>query len=117
MCAWMRAQSPSVQAQFKAFPPLSLVRGTRWLESPYPWTVGYVAGYFEDRLVVVQEPGATPVHLLPSDLQLAGLWKGLSPELVSNILNQRQLSLLPGTRGWRSSKSSTLPLRGTYVAC
>lgn len=77
----------SMRKLLVSFPPFCLVKATKTLEVPCPYSVAIVAGYDDEgRLLVRQDPYGEFIPVSPEDLQVVGLWKGLGPRDVERYL-------------------------------
>lgn len=85
---WMRSRPATVKVLMVQFPPSCLVAATRPLRCPAPGTVGIVRTYFDNGDVsVVQHPtSGVRAKCHPDWLEVVGYWRGLTPELVKEIL-------------------------------
>ena len=93
LAGWLKEQPAHRRGLLIQFPPLSLVRSQKWLEVPFQFTVGIVGGYEDGSLLVQQGPQMPYVRVPVEDLECAGYWKGLGPNVVQQVLGGAQLSL------------------------
>jgi len=90
MRTWLRSIRAVWHPLVLRFPPLCIVRAIRDLSTLSPYSVALVSGYTSDGLIEVQQYPQAPVEeFSPDDLQVEGYWKGLSPEIVSQLLPKR----------------------------
>lgn len=87
---WLRNIDPQWFALVVRFPPLAIVKANKPLAVPYPFTVGYISGYTSTgRLTIHQCPDSLPAEVDEKDLTVVGYWKGLSPQVVQQLLPRR----------------------------
>jgi len=88
---WLQSINPHWFPLVLRVPPLAIVKAIRPMEVPYPFTVGYVAGYASDNtLLVHQSPDSMPAEVAEKDLTVVGYWKGLNSSIVQRLLPQRK---------------------------
>jgi hypothetical protein len=86
--SWLSFQKKEWRSVLHAFPPFCLVKARRMMDTPCPFSVGFVSAYYDDKTVAVQqEPDTNPVPVLVEDLEVVGFWKHLNHEAIKRLFS------------------------------